>query len=355
MVGLEFFYQLTEFSHRYVSHMGLKESISPWGNEFYSDGRPKGSIIHYTADEDFHRVLRWILIERYQARVSAHVVVADCKMPMHDECAEGLPLVQKLPVTVVQTRKHDTVAIHATWTNGFTFGIENVCAGELRLGENGWVTLRPRDKSAPKWTAPWEPRVTKIPVSLYGRWWAPYTEGQIIANIQILRHLHEIYPLQPEWILSHDAIKSKKRDAGPAYPIHSVRDEIFVNSSFEDRVWFQNFKADPLYGHSWRDAELKKWAKWLFGQDQNWTPDLVKSRFKIFLNAWKAATYLGLPGVVCMRLLGYYVPNTMEMYLDPDKLISVEIFRRMSGLDQADNATVPEALESRLYDRGILK
>ena len=356
MSGWEFFEQLQEFSERYIAQVGIVESISPWGRADYDEGGPFGAIIHYTADEDFDRVLKWFLQERYQARVSAHVVVGDTKMPGHDECVRGLPLIQELPVTVVQIREHDTVAWHARGYNGITYSIENICAGELRLGEDDWVTVRRREVSAPEWTAPWQPRIRKKPINLYGRWWSPYTEGQIVANIQILRYLNEIYPLQPEWILGHDGVSGDKRDPGPAYPIHDVRSEVFSDALFEKSVWFKLFTNDFLYGLTWRDAELRNWARWLYGADQEvWSMGYIESRFRSFMADYRHSSYLGVPGTICLKLLGYYVPYGPEAYLDADTLISMEIFRRMVGLERARSSVLPEALVSRLHDRGIIK
>ena len=60
----EFFRQLGVFSDRYVKEvLKLPTANSPWGDNYGMKDGAQGAIIHYTADEDLERVLRWFLIE----------------------------------------------------------------------------------------------------------------------------------------------------------------------------------------------------------------------------------------------------------------------------------------------------
>lgn len=363
----DFFDQLTIFSERYVRVVGLQLSISVWGYDGWIGGKPKGAILHYTADEDFHRTLRWFLREKYQSQSSSNVVVADCKMPKHDECAEGLPLIQKLPVTVVQCRKHNTPSWHATWTNRMTYGVEIISAGELRSEQGAFFTWRPRDKSAADWTTPWEPRVDKTPTPLYGRWWAPYMSGQLAAVVTLLRHVNAIYgSFQKPWVLGHEAVQGihtkraknrDKRDPGPTFPIHGIRYSVFNDAALDQEEWFQNFEADILNGQVWRDGALIDWARWKAEDlSVNPEPKVANARFQSHLDSWTRDTLFGVTGKTALYLLGYHMTRRLDSDLDTDEIQAIKIFQRMMGLkdDGQPGEKTRAAIVDRLVDRAIL-
>jgi N-acetyl-anhydromuramyl-L-alanine amidase AmpD len=364
---VRFFDELRKFSERYAKHAGMVSSLSPWGYEDYNGEVPIGAIIHYTADEDFHRVLRWFLREKYQSKSSSNVVVADCRMPKHAECAKGLPLMEELPATIVQCRPFNKPSWHATWTNRFTYGIENVCAGELRTEQGDFFTWRPRDKSASDWTMPWEPKVQKTAVPMHGRWWSPYLPGQIKANVIVLRHLQGIYgTLKRPWILGHDAVQgtktgrrpTDKRDPGPTYPIHGVREAVFDDwTPLLQKEWFQHFSLGPLNGQVWRENAIIDWVRWL-AEDLELYPDpeVATARLQSHLLTWKDAGPFEVTGKTALHLLGYHLTSRLDSDLDSDEIQTIRIFQRMMGL-QEDGDPGPKtraAIIERLEDRGIL-
>jgi len=152
--AVEFFDQLGTFSRRYLAEARIGNAITPWGGAWV--GQPRGAIVHFTADEDLDRVLRWFLVEKYQAEAAAHVVVADRKLGSHSRLADGLPLVEGLSATVIQCRPPMLSSWHASWTNDFCYGIECLNAGELRTEDNSrFTSWRPKDSGSPDWTMPW--------------------------------------------------------------------------------------------------------------------------------------------------------------------------------------------------------
>lgn len=367
----KFFDQLAIFSDRYAPHIGCAHSTSSWGYEGYKEGKPEGAVIHYTADEDFHRVLRWFLRDKYESKSSAEVVVADRLMPHHEECAFGLPLVQKLPVTVFRCRELGETSWHATWTNKRFFGIENVCAGELRSESGEFTTWRPRDRSAPEWTMPWQPGIEKDPVPIHGRWWSPYMQGQIEANVTILKHLQDYYgSLKRPWIVGHElvqgfetlkgrgaAMRRDKRDPGPTYPIHLVRAAVFGGVS--DPMWDQ-YRNNFLYGQEWRDSLIQNWAASLLGSSEaiirmDIKEEVAWSRFGSAVNAFVDHRGFGPLGRVMLALLGYYFSGSIDGDVSEDDIESVRLFQRLMGLyvDGKPGPITKRALIARLADRGI--
>lgn len=363
--ALEFFEQLSEFSRRFIgSELKLTNTISPWGNLEYRSGEPKGAILHYTADEDLHRVLRWFLDEKAEARCSAHVVVADRRLSSQDDLGHDLPLVQELPATIVQVRQYHTVAWHATWTNTTCYGIENVNAGPLRMisaptrshPDGIFVSWRPRDQSSPEWTAQWSIPY-KEPVWLYNSWWAPYTTAQIEANIILLRYLQQLYgSLQKPWILGHQHVQKNKRDPGPAFPVHGIRQAVFDDWTPVTRYdWFRLFDVDPLFGQTEVDGIVLKYAKMLGGEQPNPSMFSAWTRFKSAVRALPDKEGFGLVGKTALRILGYHV-TSLENQLDLDELMTVGIFQKMMGLkvDSQPGPVTKRAILKRLESCGLL-
>ena len=369
----EFFDQLDEFSRRYVAaELNLPSATSPWGEREYDTDTPKGAILHFTADEDLLRVLRWFLVEKFQARASAHAVVADRRLASQDELAHDLPLVQELPATIIQVRPPHTQAWHATWTNGTCYGIENVNAGPLRKEpsiegqQDSFTSWRPRDKSSPDWTMPWKVPY-KTAVGLYGGWWAPYTPEQVHANVILLRYVQQLFgSLQLPWILGHENVQGVKTphthghnkfDLGPHYPIHGVRDAVFDDWKPVERYdWFRLFSADQLYGRTMRDGIVIEYAKHAGSDNPNPPPDAAWKRFESAVRALPDKDEFGLVGKTALRLLGYYVVD-LTSQLDTDESMSIWAFQKMMGLktDSKPGPVTKRALIERLEDRGFLE
>lgn len=316
-----FFEQLAVFSQRYFQKIGIKTTQSPWVSNT-STGL-KGSIIHYTADPDMNRVLRWFMVPEQRGRTSAHVVVADRRLPEAEELLDGLPLVDQLPVTVVQCVPPSLVAWHATWCNRSCYGIENLNPGELVKRDNVFVWWKPRDRTAPAWTTPWE---GVAPVEASGRWWAPYPFGQVVANAMLLENVRGLFQktFHPTWVLGHEAVQGvktpqalgrDKRDPGPLFPIHEVRARVFDGLELHAEMATPEHQQRGLTGFI---AEARK--------AEVGTPEWI---------------------VWVLKALGYYARDLTG---------SVLVFQRMCGL-KPDGIVGPntiDALVKRLADRGLL-
>ena len=152
-----FFDELDQFTKRYVETvLGQDEHLSPWRSGGWNTPTkaPLGSIIHFTADERLDRVMAWFLVKRYNARVSAHAVVAPCWTAELRELAEGLTALEELAAPVFQVVRPWDEAWHATWTNDWAYGIENVNIGELQSRGGRFFSWRPRDRSgSARWRA----------------------------------------------------------------------------------------------------------------------------------------------------------------------------------------------------------
>ena len=363
----EFFEQLDEFSRRYVAaELNLPTATSPWGEGQYDTGpSPKGAILHFTADEDLLRVLRWFLIEKFQARASAHAVIADRRLASQDELAHDLPLVQELPATIIQVRHPHTQAWHATWANGTCYGIENVNAGMLKCSARpseqsagSFTSWRPRDRSSPEWTMPWSVPY-KEAVELFDRWWAPYTPEQIEANVILLRYVQQLYgSLRRPWIVGHESAQANKRDPGPAFPIHGIRDAVFDGWSPVERYdWFRLFKADSKFGQTEMDWYAVDYARKAGSENPNPHPVAAWVRFGSALRALPEKDEFGLTGKTALRMLGYHVNDVSSDSLDTDEAMSVWIFQKMMSLktDSKPGPVTKRALIERLEDRGFLE
>lgn len=387
--AVEFFRQLDIFSDRFVkAELGLNTATSPWGSSLEAD-EPKGAVLHYTADDDLLRVLRWFLDPKWQSKCSSHAVVADRKLGTTQEMAKDLPLVAELPVTVVQCRLPSQEAWHATWCNASTYGIENVNVGEVRKapdGSDGWVCWRPRDKSSPEWTLPWKSPY-KTPVGLYGRFWEPYTSEQIEANVALLRYVRDYFGegrLQRPWIVGHEAVqgvdtrgrggsgppmRTDKRDPGPTFPIHGIRYAVFDGWTPVGRYdWFNTYRGDPRWGQSDRDTMVVRVVRAMAGRPEtpgaaDPSPETAWARFKSGFQATltNGETPFGVWGKLALWLLGFHVSSLKEGELrDPDldseDCQSVWIFQRLAGIttDGKPGKVTRENIWKRLQDRGFI-
>lgn len=366
----EFFDQLQVFSERYFDHIGVVERSTPWSPSNYTTGGPRGAIIHYTADNELARVVKWFMREKYNANASANVVVADCKYPELDVLFEDLPLIKELPVTVVQCQPPNKPTWHATWASHQTYGIEALNVGELRNAEvnGGYVShwRRDHDPDEPEWSMPWS-HPTKIPAVGWYRSWEPYTTGQIIAIITLLRHLRSMYFLEPAWVLGHECVQSvhtgksrnDKRDPGPLMPMRDIRECVFDDKGAESTAdWIKAYEERPDYCDLQRSTLVRGWA----AMEAGMLPELpaedvsmVQFRVKVRELITDGKSPFAPVGNLALALLGYHIPAIRAEMHDVDKS-AVRIFQRMAGL-QVDGVAGPvtrTALEARLYDRGIL-
>lgn len=314
-----FWAQLAEFSRRvfeYRGHSTWRES--PWSGGVSAPARWKGAVIHYTGDQRLWHVVHWFMDARYNARVSAHVVVAEYQYQDLDLLLDGLHLVAQLPTTVVQCRPPDKAAGHARWMNRYAYGIENVGVGVVSSHSRlGW-TYTDGSKIVQRWY-----QVKGAPVERRGQWWTPYPSAQVATNVALLRYLTALQdqPLEPAWVVGHEATDERKRDPGPLYPIHAVRAALFEGLDVEVVPCYgrQSFvpvgpmKEDPSRAET-GEIDVEVFAELAM-------PDVVGpevSRDKATLSA-----------------LGYYLDAPEADAWTPAERDSVAIFQRMMGL-QAD-------------------
>lgn len=351
----EFFAQLDEFSDRYVrKHIGLGVSPrSPWGGALL--GTVTGAVLHYTASRELAGVINWFVKPACDARVSAHVVIDDGRVPDHGELAVGLPLVFDLPVTVVSCRSWRLGAWHAVGCNGWSYGIELVNQGCLPAG------------SLPENAAP------RKSEAVLGRAWVPYSGAQLAATVQVLRYLRDLpnTAFRPEHIIGHEQVQgvdtlrsdgtrllTDKRDPGPLFPLHAIRADTFSSAVVAPTcgVWpTGDFCAERVAAALGADYEgpaavgdlgVFGWLHYALLEDGTRMP------------AWSNVVARS-----ALHTLGYHVPEfagtvfavkNLEFPLTACERDGVRLFQRLAGI--ADDGEVgPEtrrALAARLVDRG---
>lgn len=255
----EFFEQLEQFTALWVrEHIGERvDPESPWHSEPWDSGQPKGAVLHYTADPDPVRVMRWFLIEGHNARVSAHAVVLKQWTPELRMLASGFSEIERLSAPILQAVGPDKEAWHATWTNGWAYGIELVNPGRLECRQGQFFWWRPRNGSAADWTSLWKTEEGE-PIPLLGHWWAPYPRQQVVAAVELLRWVDDYFDgclSDRSRIVGHEHVQGGKMDPGPAFPIHAARKALFDH----DYHGLNEHAADLMYGQNWRDALLQSW------------------------------------------------------------------------------------------------
>ncbi len=388
----DFFEQLQVFSERFFDTLNIEERESPWGPDEYRGGSPRGAIIHYTADDDLDRVVRWFMREKYQSMVSSNVIIADRIFGSTEGLMEGLPLVKELPVTVVQCQRPELPTYHATWCNELCYGIEMLNVGELRESGTGLVSHWPRDRSSPKWTLPWNNPLKKANEG-WQRLWEPYTAEQSITCVAVLRYLRELYPaLDPSWVVGHENVqgldtiganKHDKRDPGPILPLRLIRETAFYNGEWlgMDWGWAQAFQNDPDFCAKDRSRSVQIWAAYKKlqttleaedGMDEDDREASQKLRrqpqelpsaavsWARFESAFRAMTSdahagFGAVGKTALSLLGYYIPVIHDDMSDEDRA-ALYLLQKLMGLktDSIPGPRTRKALQARMIDRGIL-
>lgn len=222
-----FFTQLAKFSERLITKTlpGLPTTSRNVSALRY--GRHKGAILHYTASAGWKSPTKWFLMPENKAS-SAHVVVCDRLLAEAAGLADDLPLIKALPVTVIQCVPPTMAAWHATWVNGFCYGIENVNLGLVKRdnAKAPWRHWPPAKTGAEEWTSLAKYPAGKEPVAVSDHeGFEPFTTAQLIANVMLLRFVGALGggPLDPQLVLPHSAVQGNKLDAGPLFPIHEVR------------------------------------------------------------------------------------------------------------------------------------
>lgn len=343
---VEFFEELEQFTALWVERFigGGIEPHSPWHSDQWSYGAPNGAVVHYTADPDPVRVMRWFLLEQHNARVSAHAVVLPAWTDELRELADGFHLVSTLPAPILQVVEPDKEAWHATWCNSWAYGIENVNAGQLQCRDGKFFWWAPRDLSAPQWTSLWNPKDGE-PLPLFGAWWAPYPRPQVLANVVLLEKVNAFFDdglEEPARVVGHEHVQANKPDPGPAYPIHEVRKAFFG----QDYQALDAATVDLFHGLMWRDQKICDWYG-LANPQKAWrrfAEDICSKQ--VVRTHWDVWGLL----LLIFDLLGYHTgPAAGDA--------SIRIFQRSAGLD-ADGIVGPltwRALRQRLQLRGLVK
>ena len=213
------------------------------------------------------------------------------------------------------------------------------------------------------WSVPY-----KEAVELFGRWWAPYTPEQIHANVILLRYVQQLFgSLKRPWILGHEAVQGEKtpgargndkRDPGPTFPMHGIREAVFDDWTPVERYdWFRLFSSDLKYGQTVQDGIVIEYARKAGSENPNPPPVAAWKKFGSAVRALPEKDEFGLAGKTALRLLGYHVNDVVSDTLDTDEAMSVWVFQKMMGLktDSKPGAITKRALIERLEDRGFLE
>jgi N-acetyl-anhydromuramyl-L-alanine amidase AmpD len=355
-----FFRQLTEFSHQYIkTRVGINQVTSLWGQSSFRHDAPKGAIIHYTASGSLDGTVRWFCDHRLQSKVSAHVVVARSRLESAEGIVEQYPLIDSLPVTVVQCRPYDKPAYHATWANKYCYGIENVNYGQVNPTDDGWVT----------WTGntlnPLEYNILKHANQGY----EAYTQAQVAANIMVLRHLNNLLGdgvLQKSWILGHEQVQGihtagangyDKRDPGPFFPLEYVREAVYSEYCPVSHLpWLRNFDLNPERNQDWQNDVFNDYYALI--ETKELSQRTVKSDLIALIgdrDSFPSHMRWALINT-CLKLLGYHIPGDItDNMLTAGHLESIWLFQKMMGLktDQIVGPITTNALSMRLMDRHI--
>lgn len=212
------FAQLQTFSQRVFALWKLPSGGS--ANGAATMATPKGVVVHYTAGT-LESSVRWFCDAAQKSGVSAHLVVGRQRYAWAEPLLKGLPLVQALPVTVIQCRTPSQGASHATWVNRLCWGIENECLGLGPSDQGPNVPIK-------------DPFGARSYVSCDNRLWDTYPPGQVAANVTLIQAYAALggEAFNPAWVVGHEHVESlatigypnNKLDPGPLYPLALVRD-----------------------------------------------------------------------------------------------------------------------------------
>lgn len=352
MSALEFFGQLAEFSRRYLGALIPGEPVTaPFSGQEFAEHQPTGAVVHYTADEDLIRVLRWFLIQKYESNVSAHVVIARKWEEVGLELVGDLPLVAALPTMVVQVVEPSQRSWHARrWINDWSYGIELINVGELRPKGGRFFSWRPRDPGAESWTDLW-PLEVGTPVLLNGRWWAPYPRAQVEACAELIRQIGLLSSgsLVDEKILGHECIQEDKRDPGPAFPMDVLR---ILTHDQDSRDWLESFESDPFVAlDRWADSIVEEAFFHTFGVDpklDRYFPEHDEHR-----RWWKGQGHRIAEGSTSDAVLSAMFQLLGYSGVTP---ITIKFFQRMMDLqiDGVAGSVTRSAVVARARDRGLI-
>ena len=238
-IAEEFFLQWNAFSKAALAilaphcPMTPGDKVRPW-----DDGEgPNGLMVHYTGGPNGIASICWANENAENTGSSWHCTVLDCRLQEIEDIWNSFPMVVAyLPVTAILHAKLDMGTWHGNAGNKYCFGLENRNLGLLT--ESGGKIYRQAGSKR------YYPKDGKEPVLVYGKWWEPYTQEQLIANINIGRMLKywRGEKFIPNWVIPHQFIRGCKSDTGSAYPMIHVRNAIFNDVPIESIKWLKDYQ-----------------------------------------------------------------------------------------------------------------
>lgn len=353
-----FFSALRAVSVAFLKKYGLP---TDQGNKKYSDwkeGHPVGVTEHFTAGVAWKGTVRWLNDGGNDNKVSCQMLILDRMLPEYKDLISGIPELKDLQVVVLLLSDGIIPCWHAGWVNKLNFGIENRNAGPLRYDGVKWYWW------ANDWNAEFPVQsLGKTPQNFDGKWWEPYTFGQVCANILVCQMLYCLYPgMDPRWFLPHSATAGTKFDTGRAYPLNDVRDAVFNQKPISDLIWLHDYKADPQYMDDYDEQEDQEFLLELALRQENrfddvdFDEDLVvvempaEADLQMLVDEGKWKEELGAIRRALMKL-GYHVPASSSQLMDNDTSLAVYQFQMSQSAlknDKIPGSKTQKALMQRL-------
>lgn len=358
----EFFKALRSASVEILKHFSLPVDQGKKRYAAWKEGHPIGVTEHFTAGVTWKGSVSWLNDGGNDNSVSCQMLILDRMLPEVKAIYDKYPPLKDLQVVVILMSDGIIPCWHAGWVNKLTFGIENRNAGPLRYDGQKWYWW------AKNWKAEFPVEgLGKTPQNFDGKWWEPYTFGQVCANILVCQMLYCLYEgaMKPGWFLPHSATTGSKSDTGRAYPLDNVRDAVFDQVPMDSLPWLHGFKADPQYMDDYDEAEDQEFLIELAKRQDDrfdhtdWDEDLVvveappgaDLQLLIQDGKWKDE----LPAIRrALHLLGYHIgPQSVYGFeLDDDTALAVYQFQKSVDLttDKIPGDKTQKALHQRLKD-----
>lgn len=203
----------------------------------FSNGKRKykGILYHYTAGVSTIGAMRWANHPGWGNTGSSwHATIADRMLDnaVGEEWSKVDDELRRLfPVPTIIMASFNWGTWHGNWTCDVTLGVENRNSGYWGYGkaEGGLAGLG------------------KKGVKVGTRTWEEYTREQIVCNVNFGRMANGMIggTLDPDWVLSHQCVYARKSDCGPAYPMHDIRNAIFVDTPIDELIWLAHHPMAP--------------------------------------------------------------------------------------------------------------
>lgn len=351
--AVDFFKALREVSVDFLIGNGLPVDQGRKKYATWRRGYPVGVTQHFTAGVGWRGTVRWLNDGPKENSVSCQMLILDRMLPDYKNLVSKYPELKDLQVTTLLLSEGIIPCWHAGWVNKLTFGIENRNVGMLRNDEGRWCWW------ADNWNATFpETTLGKTPVICYGKWWEPYTYGQICANILVCQMLYSRFPkMDPRWFLPHSATSGRKTDTGPLFPLHRVRDAVFDGTPIKEIGWLKSFDADPKQMADYVEEEDETFLAEAFKQgdrmgtleDPDFQDNVPEADLQLLVEEgdWRKE----LPAIRrALNLLGYKVPASDSWEMDKDTALAVWIFQKSQRMvqDRIPGSQTQAALRRRL-------